>query len=207
MNGLASMTGVIGAIAACAFAVAQAQEATEPTPVAGWADYSAPAWMATDAAGEVAIGGVDPVSYFDEGAPRRGDSAHRSVYHGAVFLFASAEHKAMFDADPEHYAPAFGGYDPEAVAAGAFEPADPQNWTIIGDRLYLSGSRASAEAFRAHADRTRAAASEVWRMVDDHYEAPRFFNAHEENSAACRTYGESGFRLNCRPAGRLTTDF
>src|SRR5690349_504822 len=58
----------------------------------------------------VAIQGYDPVAYFTQSKPVKGDAKFRSIYRGAVYQFASADDKSMFDAKPAKYAPQFGGY-------------------------------------------------------------------------------------------------
>ena len=169
-------------------------------------EFDIPEWMAHNVQ-EPALKGYDPVSYFDEGKPALGRPEIAAVYHGAVFFFETDAHRDAFLADPEHFAPAFGGYDPVGITKGAFEEADPLAWNVVDDRLYLSRDPGAAEQFRTRAPSAIRKAGETWRMVDDHYESPRFFQAHEETAVSCRTYGESGFKLDCKPAGRLLTPF
>lgn len=58
----------------------------------------------------LAIQGYDPVGYFTDNKPTKGSAKFSSEYEGAKYLFASAAHKALFDAEPAKYAPAYGGY-------------------------------------------------------------------------------------------------
>lgn len=88
----------------------------------------------------LAIRGIDPVAYFEAGAPTMGVEAHQSDWNGATWQFASAENKALFDGDPEAYAPKYGGYCAYAVSKGATATTDPEAWTIHEDRLYLNFS-------------------------------------------------------------------
>ena len=90
--------------------------------------------------GGVAINGYDPVAYFTESKPVKGDPAITSDWEGATLQFASAENKAMFDGDPEKYAPKYGGYCAYAVSKGATAPTDPEAWTVHEGRLYLNFS-------------------------------------------------------------------
>ncbi len=96
-----------------------------------------PPVFATDG---VAIHGYDPVAYFTMSRPVEGDAAIASVLEGATFRFASAEHKALFDADPEKYAPKYGGYCAYAVSKGATATTVPEAWSIRDGRLYLNYS-------------------------------------------------------------------
>ena len=57
-----------------------------------------------------AIEGYDPVAYFEEGRPVEGDSDYAYEWMGATWYFASARNRDLFAADPEKYAPQYGGY-------------------------------------------------------------------------------------------------
>jgi len=54
--------------------------------------------------------GHDPVAYFTDGKPVKGDPRFAYDFDEARYHFASAQHRDMFAADPEKYAPQFGGY-------------------------------------------------------------------------------------------------
>ena len=63
----------------------------------------------TDAFG-VAIKGYDTVAYHTEGRPVKGKSTFSFKWNEAVWHFASTENRALFAANPERYAPQYGGY-------------------------------------------------------------------------------------------------
>lgn len=85
----------------------------------------------------LAVGGYDTVSFHD-GAPVEGSAEFATVYEGAEFRFASAETLARFEADPEAYAPAYGGYCAWAMASGKFAYGNPKNANIVDGVLYLN---------------------------------------------------------------------
>ena len=87
-----------------------------------------------------AIRGYDPVAYHTEGKPVAGKRAHRVEWKGATWSFASAENKALFEGDPEKYAPRYGGYCAWAVSNGGTASIDPDAWTIVDGKLYLNYS-------------------------------------------------------------------
>ena len=58
----------------------------------------------------VAIDGYDVVAYFTLGEATEGDSDFSHEWNGATWRFATAEHLEAFKADPEKYAPQYGGY-------------------------------------------------------------------------------------------------
>ena len=88
----------------------------------------------------LAIAGYDPVAYFTDSAPVKGDASFESDWKGARFRFSSAANKATFDADPEAFAPQYGGYCAWAVAQGFTAGIDPDAWHIENDKLYLNYS-------------------------------------------------------------------
>ncbi|MEM8791849.1 MAG: YHS domain-containing (seleno)protein [Pseudomonadota bacterium] len=93
----------------------------------------------TDVKGH-ALKGYDVVSYFTGAAPIKGSEAHAVEWKGAKWLFASAEHRDMFAADPEKFAPQYGGYCAWAIAQGEGRPVaiNPEIYRIVDNKLYLN---------------------------------------------------------------------
>lgn len=88
----------------------------------------------------VALHGYDPVAYFTDGKPVAGMSEHSFEWQGATWRFATAEHRQMFVADPERYAPQYGGYCAKAVSENHTADVDPKAWKIVDGKLYLNYS-------------------------------------------------------------------
>lgn len=86
----------------------------------------------------IAIQGYDPVAYFTEGKPVPGDADITATHDGATYQFASNEHKAAFEADPDRYAPQYGGYCAYAAAQGAQASIEPEQFTVFNGKLYLN---------------------------------------------------------------------
>lgn len=91
--------------------------------------------------GGVAIEGYDPVAYFVDAAPVKGDSAIVHEWNGATWRFAKVENRDRFAAEPETFAPQYGGYCAYAVAKGTTASIDPQAWKIVDGKLYLNYSK------------------------------------------------------------------
>jgi len=116
----------------------------------------------------VAIKGYDPVAYFTDGEPVEGKSEHSYEWHGAEWHFASAEHRDMFAADPEKYAPQYGGYCAWAVAQGKTAGIDPEAWKIVDGKLYLNYNKKIQSRWEKDAETNIAAADENWpKLVDE----------------------------------------
>ncbi len=114
---------------------------------------------------DLAVGGYDPVAYFAEGRPVEGSAAHESKYRGATWRFASAAHKAAFDADPENYAPQYGGYCAWAVSQGYTAKGDPETWTIVAGKLYLNYNADAQKLWEADIPAHIASGDANWPKV------------------------------------------
>jgi YHS domain-containing protein len=88
----------------------------------------------------LAIDGYDPVAYFTEMKPVKGSAEFRADYQGSTFIFVSAAHRDAFTADPEKFAPQYGGYCAYGMARGYKASIDPAAFTVAGDKLYLNYS-------------------------------------------------------------------
>ena len=88
--------------------------------------------------GGVAIDGYDPVAYFTMGRPVQGRSEFSMNWNGASWRFANSEPRELFRADPERYAPQYGGYCAFAIAHGQTAGIDPNAWAIVDGKLYLN---------------------------------------------------------------------
>ncbi len=106
--------------------------------------------------------GTDVVAYFTEGRAVQGLPAHRSTHEGVTLQFASAAHKALFDADPSRYLPQFGGYCTNGIVYGIPWGGDADSWRLIEGRLYIFGGRASLEAFELDVPGNLALAQRYW---------------------------------------------
>ena len=58
----------------------------------------------------VAIKGYDTVAYHTENRAVKGNSKFSYNWNDAIWYFSNAENRDIFAADPEHYAPQYGGY-------------------------------------------------------------------------------------------------
>ena len=72
----------------------------------------------------LALQGYDTVAYFTVGEPTKGTADFTTTYQGAEFRFVSEENLNLFLADPEAYAPQYGGYCAWAIAQGKTAKGD-----------------------------------------------------------------------------------
>jgi YHS domain-containing protein len=101
----------------------------------------------------VILKGYDPVAYFKQRKPVKGDPAIESTYQGATYLFASAANKADFDKDPAKYAPKYGGFCAYGVANGVMADIEgPEAFAVYNGRLYVCGNQAALKDFKDDID-------------------------------------------------------
>ena len=86
----------------------------------------------------VAIQGYDPVAFFTDSRPVKGNAQFQSEYRGAKYYFVSSEHKAAFDKEPAKYEPQFGGYCAYGVTGGYKADTSPESFSIVEGKLYLN---------------------------------------------------------------------
>lgn len=97
-----------------------------------------------------AIGGYDAVAYFTEGRPVEGLDRFSLEYKGAEWKFASQENLDLFQANPEAYAPQYGGYCAWAMSQDYTASAQPDLWTIHDGKLYLNYSEEVNERWKVN---------------------------------------------------------
>ncbi len=85
----------------------------------------------------VAIEGYDPVSYFAN-KPTEGESKWSASYKGVTYQFSSAANLTKFNASPEKYEPAYGGWCAYAMGeTGEKVKVDPETFKIVDGKLLL----------------------------------------------------------------------
>lgn len=114
----------------------------------------------------VAIEGYDAVAYFTLGEATPGDERFEHTWQDARWLFSAAEHRDLFAADPERYAPRYGGYCAGGMARGRKARIDPEAWVIVDDRLYLNYSKKDRDSFAADPQPRIAEADRNWERME-----------------------------------------
>lgn len=109
----------------------------------------------------VALQGTDVVSYFNDSGPVKGQLALRHDFDGARYLFASAQNRAAFVADPDRYLPQFNGLCTTGLSKGFTGQSDPNVWKIVDGKLYLF-STAERMPAAPHVAETIAGANQNW---------------------------------------------
>lgn len=114
----------------------------------------------------VAIKGYDTVAYHTENRAVKGKSEVSYNWNDAVWYFATAENRNLFAADPERYAPQYGGYCARSLSTtGKVFGADPEVFKIIDGKLFLSWNTDTANQFQADASASIPKADARWKEL------------------------------------------
>jgi YHS domain-containing protein len=110
----------------------------------------------------VAIQGYDPVAFFTDGKPVKGDQKFLVKHDGAIYFFASKEHKDLFKADSAKYTPEFGGYCAYGVSRNKLVEIDVDAFQIMDGKLLLQYSKGVRDDFNEDAKGNLAKAYSNW---------------------------------------------
>lgn len=89
-----------------------------------------------------AIDGYDTVAYFTDNKAVEGDKKYQTTWRDANWYFASEANKALFIANPEKYAPQYGGWCAYAMSdEGRTVRVDADAFHIHEGKLYLNYSK------------------------------------------------------------------
>ncbi len=119
-------------------------------------------YITTDPLTGIAIGGMDPVSYFTDPAPLPGKPEFEFSWMGAPWHFANEANMEVFKKHPEIYAPQYGGHGAMSMARGFVSDSDPRMYTVFKDRLFLFYSAANREAFLLAPDAAARNGAKNW---------------------------------------------
>ena len=98
---------------------------------------SANAMAADNSYSAPAVQGYDVVTYQNAKRPVRGNGNYTANHDGAVYLFSSQANLDIFEANPDKYVPAYGGYCAFGVSVGKKFIGDPEVWRVVDGTTYL----------------------------------------------------------------------
>ncbi|MEJ7599475.1 MAG: YHS domain-containing (seleno)protein [Kofleriaceae bacterium] len=117
----------------------------------------------------VGLGGHDPVAYVTDNAPVAGVTEHASQHAGASYQFATAEHKATFEAARNKHAPQYGGYCAFAASQNRLSPSDPKVFLVMDGQLLVFTNQDFLDQFNKDPAGNKAKADQHWPgLVAEH---------------------------------------
>lgn len=118
--------------------------------------------LADKAAEKAAIGGYCPVAYVAMNQAVKGDARVALDHDGKHYLFANADAKKMFEADPSKYGVAYDGLCATAMAMGKEMASDPTLFAVKDGTTYLFSSADAKKMFDGDAAGTIKKADQQW---------------------------------------------
>ena len=85
----------------------------------------------------VALEGYCPVAYFAVDKAIRGNPKYASSHNDVTYYFVSSNAKNAFDAKPDKFVPAFGGWCAFGMSVSDKFPVDPTQFRIVNGRLMV----------------------------------------------------------------------
>ncbi|WP_299652691.1 YHS domain-containing (seleno)protein [uncultured Tateyamaria sp.] len=113
----------------------------------------------------LALSGYDPVAYFTEARPVVGDPNISVDWQDARWQFSSDTHRAMFEEDPDKYAPRYGGFCAGGMSLGRKSDIDPEAWMIVDGQLFLGGSEGAITYMKKDTAGKIEKANENWTSI------------------------------------------
>lgn len=117
--------------------------------------------------GDKAIRGYDPVAYFTESKAVKGKDELVYNWNSANWYFSSRQNLDLFKANPEKYAPQYGGYCAYGLSNGYKAPTDANAWTIENGKLYLNYNIEVREMWNKEKKDRIEKADKNWPQVKD----------------------------------------
>jgi YHS domain-containing protein len=109
-----------------------------------------------------AINGYDPVAFFTEQKPVKGNDQFTYKWKDAEWHFSSQQNLDSFAKHPEKYAPQYGGYCAYGCSEGHKAPTIPDTWTIINGKLYFNYNNKVKELWNKNREERIEQANKNW---------------------------------------------
>lgn len=119
----------------------------------------------TDANG-VILAGHDTVAYHTESRPVLGKPGITAVYNDAIYRFASEANRDLFVANPEKYAPAYGGFCAFGATFGKKFSVDGKAFKVVDGQLYVNKNLSVAKTWNKDIPGHIVEANQHWPRIE-----------------------------------------
>ena len=113
-------------------------------------------------ADKLALEGYDPVAFFTDSKAVKGSPQITAKHRGAVYRFATAEHRELFEQNPDNFVPQYGGFCAYGISVDALFPVDITTWQVRDGKLYLNKDHKVLGMFNADFDGNVTKADKNW---------------------------------------------
>ena len=113
----------------------------------------------------VIIDGYDPVAFFTENKPVKGNPQINTKYNHATYYFSTDENRRTFEQHPSKYEPQFGGFCAYAVSLGRTAPIDVHTFSIVEGRLVIQHNEKAVKGWEQDPVGNLHKADKYWPRV------------------------------------------
>ncbi|MFK8017640.1 MAG: YHS domain-containing (seleno)protein [Gammaproteobacteria bacterium] len=118
-------------------------------------------------ANDVILAGHDAVAYFTENRPVEGSAKFTATHDGAIYRFSSARNRDLFRANPDKYAPAYGGYCALGTSFGKKFEVDGKAFEVVDGQLYVNKNLKVYASWKKDIPGNIVKADEQWPEIRD----------------------------------------
>lgn len=116
---------------------------------------------------DVILAGHDAVAYQTVGKAVLGKAQYTASYNNAVYRFSSAANRDLFRANPQKYAPEYGGYCAYGMTFGKKFEVDGKAFEVVNGKLYVNKNLSVYETWREDVSGNIKKADAKWPTVRD----------------------------------------
>lgn len=118
-------------------------------------------------ANDVILAGHDAVAYFTEGKPVKGSAEFTAAHNGAIYRFSSAKNRKKFTANPDQYAPQYGGFCAYGMTFGKKFEIDGKAFEIVDGKLFVNKNLRVYKKWKKDIPAHIAQADSKWPAVEN----------------------------------------
>ena len=115
---------------------------------------------------DVILAGHDAVAYFTQNKAVVGSKDYTAVHNDAIYRFSSAANRDLFAANPEKYAPAYGGFCAFGASFGKKFDVDGKAFEVVDGVLYVNKNAQVKEAWSKDIPKHITEADGEWKGIE-----------------------------------------
>ena len=115
---------------------------------------------------DVILAGHDAVAYFTQNKAVVGSKDFTAVHNDAIYRFSSAANRDLFAANPEKYAPAYGGFCAFGASFGKKFDIDGKAFEVVDGVLYVNKNLQVKEAWSKDVPKHISEADSEWKGIE-----------------------------------------
>ena len=113
----------------------------------------------------VILAGHDAVAYFTENAAVEGNPSISAIHNDAIYRFSSEKNRDLFLANPEKYAPQYGGFCAYGASLGKKFEIDGKAFEVVDGKLYVNKNLNVYKVWVENKDENISKASKKWTKI------------------------------------------